>query len=219
MTHSPDAATTDPVQFWNARYIAQRGENGQMWSGRVNATIEQQMVDLSPGTALELGAGEGADALWLAAHGWRVTALDISSVALDVGSAEAERAGLADRVDWVQANLATWSPSTQYDLVMSAFFHSPVNFPREAILRRAVGAVAPGGRLLIVGHGGFPPSSPHAHAADTPQLPTPDEVLHALELPTGWIVESNALIERTTTWSDGTDVDVVDAVLRVRREQ
>lgn len=125
MTREPDAANTDATRFWDERYVSRRTEHGRMWSGSVNATVEQQVAELTPGTALELGSGEGADALWLAERGWIVTALDISSVALEVGAAEATKAGLSDRIEWVQTDLATWRPSAQYDLVLSAFLHSP----------------------------------------------------------------------------------------------
>lgn len=216
MSHQPDAAA-DATRFWDERYVSRRTEHGRMWSGRVNATVAQQVSELTPGTALELGSGEGADALWLAARGWKVTALDISSIALEVGAGEAAKAGLADRIEWVRTDLAAWRPSAQYDLVTSAFLHSPVDFPREAILRRAVSAVAPSGRLLVVGHGGFPPMSEHMHAAEIPPFPSPDEVLSSLDLPTGWVVETNALVERTTKWRDEEDVVLIDTVLRVRR--
>ena len=216
MTDGSDGAR-DATQFWDDRYVGRRTEHGRMWSGRVNATVEDQVAELTPGTALELGSGEGADALWLAGRGWTVTALDISSVALAVGAGEAAKAGLSDRIEWVQTDLTAWHPSAEYDLVMSAFFHSPFDFPREAILRQAVSAVAPGGRLLIVGHGGFPPTSQHVHDTEIPAFPSPDEVLASLDLPTGWVVETNASIERTTRWHGEEDVVLIDTVLRVRR--
>jgi SAM-dependent methyltransferase len=176
---------------------------------------------LPAGTALELGAGEGGDALWLAAQGWTVTAIDISATALAVGAAKAVEKGLAERIDWVQADLASWHPSSEFDLVTAAFLHSPVELAREEILRRAASAVAPSGRLLVVGHGAFPPGSPHAeeHDHDAPPLPTPDEVLESLRLPDGWVVETSALIDRPVTWRDGTAVTLVDTVLRMRRER
>lgn len=218
MTHTHDDAITDPEEFWEARYLTHRGESGRVWSGHVNATVAQQVAGLEPGTALELGSGEGADALWLAAEGWTVTAVDISARALAVGAAEAARQGLAERIEWVQADLAAWQPQAEYDLVTSAFLHSPVELPREAILRRAAGAVAPGGRLLVVGHGAFPPGSHHEHEAeDAPPLPTTDEVLAALELSADWVVETNALVDRPAKWRDGSDVTLIDSVLRVRR--
>lgn len=220
MSPSAEDTVTDAAEFWETRYLTHRDENGRMWSGRVNATVEQELTEVAPGSALELGSGEGADALWLARRGWRVTAVDISEAALAVGRAEAERMGLADRIDWVHADLAAWQPSAEYDLVTSAFFHSPVDFPREAILRRAAAAVAPGGGMLVVGHGPFPPGSGHEHDRDRGALPLPgpDEVLAALDLPPGWTVETNAFVARVTT-RDGAELALTDSVLRVRRDR
>ncbi|GAA2070981.1 SAM-dependent methyltransferase [Microbacterium hatanonis] len=218
MAHSSDEALTDPAEFWEARYLSHRGENGVVWSGRVNAAVEREVSGLTPGTALELGSGEGGDALWLAGEGWSVTALDISANALAVGAAKAAELGLADRVEWMQTDLATWRPSAEYDLVTAAFLHSPVELPREEILRRAVSAVAPGGRLLIVGHGAFPPGSSHDHDREAPPLPTSDEVLASLDLPEGWVVETNESVDREVEWRDQGTVTLTDAVVRVRRD-
>ena len=149
MAHSSDEALTDPAEFWEARYLSHRGENGAVWSGKVNAAVEREVSGLTPGTALELGSGEGGDALWLAAQGWSVTALDISANALAVGAAKAAELGLADRVEWMQTDLATWRPSAEYDLVTAAFLHSPVELPREEILRRAVSAA-----FIVISMGG-----------------------------------------------------------------
>ena len=218
MTTPTENHLTDPAEFWEARYLANRGASGQVWSGKVNATVQRQVADLAPGTALDLGCGEGGDALWLAGQGWTVTAVDISVNALGVGAARAADSGLTDRVSWVQADLAGWQPSAEYDLVTSAFLHSPVELPRDVILRRAATAVAPGGRLLVVGHGGFPPGSNHQHdGQDAPPLPSPGEVLAALDLPRDWTVETSTLVDRVATLPDGTTATLVDTVLRVRR--
>lgn len=214
-----DAEITDPAEFWDHRYLALRGDAGRMWSGRVNATVETEVAGLQPGTALELGCGEGADALWLAARGWTVTAVDISAHALEVAEAQAANRGLARRIHWIRADLATWHPPGLFDLVTAAFLHSPVAFPREDVLRRAAAAVAPGGRLLVVGHGAFPSQMSHEHRAeDHAPLPGPDEVLAALRLPAGWSVETNALVDRAVTRADGEAMTLVDTVLRVRRD-
>ena len=217
MNHPAHEAMTDPAEFWEARYLSHRGENGGMWSGRVNAAVAHQVTGLVPGTALELGSGEGADTLWLASEGWTVTAVDISSHALALAAARAAEQGVAHRIEWVQADLATWRPSAQFDLVTSAFLHSPVALPREKILRRAAAAVAPGGTLLVVGHGAFPPGSGHEDGHDAPPLPTPDEVLASLDLSEGWVVETNALVDRDVVRRDQATVTLTDAVLRVRR--
>ena len=210
------AALTDPAEFWEARYVTNRDTSGKVWSGRVNATVAAEVSGLAPGSALDLGSGEGGDALWLAEQGWTVTAVDISETALAVGAARAAELGLAERVEWVRADLATWHPAQEFDLVTAAFLHSPVELPREEILRRAASAVAPGGRLLVVGHAAFPGAS-HHHEPDAPPLPTSDEVLAALDLPEGWIVETNTLVDRRVTWRDGSELTLSDTVLRVRR--
>lgn len=220
MTHSGHESdpAKDPAEFWEERYRSTRGDDGRVWSGRVNAAVAQEARALTPGSVLDLGCGEGGDALWLAARGWQVTAVDISATALGVGEAEARRRGLEDRIEWVRADLASWEPPSEYDLVTSAFLHSPVDLPREEVLRRAASAVAPGGRLLVVGHGALPPGSKLGHHDhDGPPLPTPDELLSALGLSDGWTTETSALVDRPAVWRDGSDVILVDAVLRVRR--
>ncbi len=218
---APDEHPIEPAEFWEQRCRTHRDERGQVWSGRVNPAVEREVAGLAPGTALELGSGEGGDALWLAEQGWTVTALDISATALAVGAAQAAARGVADRIDWVRADLVSWRPDTEYDLVTSAFFHSPFDFPREEILRRATRAVAPGGTLLIVGHGAPPPglASGHGweHAASGPPLPDPVEVLTALELPNDWVVERSAVVAREATLPDGSIAEVTDTVVRVWR--
>lgn len=205
------ARLTDPSEFWEVRYLTHRGATGAVWSGRVNQAVEREVSSLTPGTALELGCGEGADALFLASQGWSVTALDISANALSVAVARADEAGLA--VDWVQADLATWHPTAEYDLVTAAFLHSPVELDRERILRRATLAVAPGGRMLVVGHGAMPSGS---EDTDAPPLPNLDEVLASLDLPEGWVVETSEVVEREAV-HHGKAMTLVDTVVRVRR--
>ncbi|MEV8266222.1 class I SAM-dependent methyltransferase [Microbacterium sp. NPDC076911] len=215
---SMDDSIKDPTEFWEARYLSQRGESGHVWSGGVNAAVEREVEGLAPGKALDLGCGEGADALWMAAKGWTVTAIDISATALAVGAAAAVERGLSDRIEWVQADLASWHPSETYDLVSAAFLHSPVALPREVILRRVASAVEPGGRLLIVGHGAFPSGAVHGdHDQDAVPLPTPDEVLAALDLPDSWAIETKKHVDRPVAWRDGTDLTLVDTILKVRR--
>ena len=124
MGHPADQTITDPAEFWEARYNTNRGESGHMWSGRVNAAVEHEV------TALDLCCGEGADTLWLAAHGWTVTVINISATALALSAVHATRAELPERINWVQADLATWNPSSEFDLVTSAFLHSHVELPR-----------------------------------------------------------------------------------------
>ncbi|MFA1547111.1 MFS transporter [Actinomadura chokoriensis] len=200
-------------EFWEARYA----EHDHVWSGDPNTILVQEISGLGPGTALDLGCGEGADAIWLARQGWRVTATDISRTALDRAARHAADAGVADRVDWQRHDLATSFPEGAYDLVTALFLHSPAEgMPREAILRSAAGAVAPGGTLFIAGHAGPPPWDPDAHPHV--HLPTADEVLKSLGLPEGeWEVLLSGEHERVQTAPDGRTMTRTDNALKMRR--
>ncbi len=211
---SPSAA-----EYWENRYR----ENPQSWSGNVNAALEREVAGIAPGTALDLGSGEGGDALWLAHQGWSVTAVDIAPAALAIG-AGAQNHG--DDVTWVAADLSEWIPPTTYDLVTSCFLHSTVDLPRDQILRRTAEAVAPGGLLLVVGHSGVPhwvDSAAEGHHHDIGELPSPDDVMATLfdDNPRltrdDWTVLTNALVERPTVAADGTAGAIVDSVLTLRR--
>lgn len=205
---------SEAAEYWENRYR----ENGQSWSGNVNAALEREVTGISPGTALDLGSGEGGDALWLARNGWEVTAVDIAPSALAIGAAAARP---EDRVTWVAADLATWHPDGVFDLVSSCFLHSTVELPRDRILRNAAEAVTPGGHLLIVGHYGVASAAGHAHAMI--DFPTPDEVLAMLftDNPSldaaDWTVVTSALIERSGQRPGGTTHPITDSVLMLRR--
>jgi SAM-dependent methyltransferase len=205
-------------KFWDERY----GESDRIWSGRVNPILEREASRLAPGTALDLGCGEGADAIWLATAGWQVTGVDISGTALDRARVHASAAGVGNRIVWEQHNLASSFPAGSFDLVSAQFLHSPVELPRGEVLRTAAAAVAPGGSLLVVGHFGPPPGSSDAHGGANPhadmELPTPDEVLADLALSdTDWVVTVSELTGRTATGMDGQTRDLVDSILLVTR--
>lgn len=208
---SSDASDASDAELWDERYR----ESRRIWSGNPNAALVREVEGLSPGRALDLGCGEGADAVWLARHGWRVTATDISRVALDRAAEHAVEAGVADRIDWQFHDLGVSFPEGEYDLVSAQFLHSMGDLPREQILRRAAAAVAPGGVLLIVGHAGFP-AWEHDHA--DMELPTTEEVLASLELPEGeWDVLVSAEHERVQNDPDGNPTTRTDNALKVRR--
>lgn len=212
MSHHAEDPTLDPVTYWENRYHGK----GQTWSGRPNAALVREAAALPPGRALDLGSGEGGDAIWLAQQGWSVTAVDISPSALAVAAEGAERAGVSERIRWVAANLATWSPAGEFDLVSAQFLHSPVELPRDAILRRVASAVAPGGILLVVGHADFPPWSSHPH--DEMVLPTAADVWAALALADDeWTVVTSAQVDREAIGPDGTTTMLADSVLTLRR--
>jgi SAM-dependent methyltransferase len=206
-----DEATSDE-EFWNTRY--RQGDH--IWSGNPNTVLVREAADLRPGRALDLGCGEGADAVWLARRGWHVTATDISRVALDRAARHAAESDVADRIDWQQHDLGASFPDGTFDLVSAHFLHSPVDMPREQILRTAAAAVAPGGVLLIVGHAGYP-SWDHEHEPRV-HMPTPEEVLKSLELPDGqWQVLLCEEHERIQNSPDGQPTTRTDNALKVRR--
>lgn len=211
----------DATQFWDERYA----QKEQIWSGRVNQQLADVAATLTAGTALDLGAGEGGDAVWLAGHGWHVTAVDISRTALARAGAAAERAGVADRISFEQHDLATEFPSGTFDLVSAQYLHSPVELPRAAVLQRAAAAVAPGGRLLIVDHAAPPPwAQAHRHQAEDgeehrlPDLPTLSETSDSLGLdPARWQIERCESVEREATGPDGITGMLLDNVILARR--
>jgi 2-polyprenyl-3-methyl-5-hydroxy-6-metoxy-1,4-benzoquinol methylase len=183
---------------WNARYL----ESEQIWSGNPNAALVREITGMTRGRALDLGCGEGADAIWLARQGWSVTGVDVSDVALDRARQHAAAAGV--RIDFALDDLVE-SPG-EFDLVTSFFLHVPEAALRERTLRVAAASVAPGGTLLVVGHSG---TSGHTHL----RLETADEVVGLLRLAAdGWVVEVAADVERAATNGHTTDT-----VVRARR--
>jgi thioredoxin reductase/SAM-dependent methyltransferase len=207
-----DNEAVDMREFWEARY----SESERIWSGEPNAELAREIEDLPPGRALDLACGEGGDAVWLAGRGWHVTAADISRVALERARRHAERAGVADRVDWQCHDLSVSFPDGAYDLVSAQFLHSVGGLPREDILRRAAAAVAPGGVLLITGHSTGAPWEEDSHPGVV--LPAPEEVLAELRLAEGaWKVERCEDHERVQTAPDGTRAVRRDNTVRVRR--
>ncbi|WP_033438772.1 SAM-dependent methyltransferase [Saccharothrix sp. NRRL B-16314] len=192
-------------------------EKGQIWTGSVNELLAREVGHLTPGTALDLGCGEGGDALWLAAQGWTVTAVDVSSTALARGAARATDAGLAARIDWKQHDLARSFPTGTFDLVSAMFLHSAVaaDGERHGILSRAAEAVAPGGVLLIVGHGGWA-TWQHDHPHADHHFDTNAELLESLDLGPRWTVEVDDTVERDMVGPNGEQGTRSDHVLRLR---
>lgn len=171
---------------------------------------------LAPGRALDAGCGEGANALWLASHGWRVTAVDIASSALDRAREHADALPPAPtgHVEWVQADLTASPPAKEhFDLVYSHYVHT-TNSDR-ALLDSLSQAVVRGGTLLIVGH------APQEEG-DHPHRPAPGSHIRAEELaelldPRQWQVIVAEPRTRTVTAPDGRQVTLHDGILRARR--
>ena len=128
---------------WDQRYA-----ESQQWSTGPNALVAELLTDLRPGDAVDLAAGEGRHALWLAGKGWRVTAVDFSDVGLSRGRSQAG----AENVSWVTADVLEWDTAPQsLDLVLVAYLQIP-EADLTGLLTRAVGWLRPGGRLLVLGH-------------------------------------------------------------------
>ncbi|HEX3548508.1 MAG TPA: class I SAM-dependent methyltransferase [Mycobacterium sp.] len=203
---------TDPKEHWEERY----GERDRIWSGRVNTRLAEVASTLEPGRALDLGCGEGADALWLAEHGWHVVAVDISETALQRATTDADARGLGGRIDFQQHDLSDSFPDGVFDLVSAQFLHSMVELDRPRILNRAADAVRPGGLLVIVDHGAAPPWAwklAHHH-----EFPSAEEVLDRMNLDAGaWDQLRVGPVEREAVGPEGETATLTDNLIVLRR--
>lgn len=207
---------TDPryeAALWDQRY----NTPNPLWSGQPNPALVEEVTALTPGTALEAGCGEGADAIWLAQAGWQVTGTDFSAHALARAAGHTPDA-LAGRLTWQQADIRTWTPdddAPRYDLVTASFLHFPSPL-RRAVFGALAARVAPGGHLVIIGH--------HPSDLDTamPRPPKPDIFYTADDLiddlpATAWKAVTRTARPRTTTTPDGRHVTIHDTVLTAQR--
>jgi SAM-dependent methyltransferase len=203
---------SETQSFWDDLYRSR----DRVWSGRANPVLVTLVDSMTPATALDLGCGEGGDAVWLAGRGWRVTATDVSEVALARGRAAAKAAGLDDRIDWQEHDLSKTFPSGSFELVSAQFLQSPIEFARESVLQAAAAAVSPGGLLLIVSHAAHPPwALSHNHDV---HFPSPQETVEGLELAPGeWRVDRAEVAERQATGPDGTVGMLSDCIVAVSR--
>ncbi|WP_165985085.1 cyclopropane-fatty-acyl-phospholipid synthase family protein [Streptomyces sp. YIM 98790] len=210
--HGPAQDAADGAAYWENHYAAR----DQVWSGRVNAPLAEFAANQTPGRALDLGCGEGGDAVHLAGLGWRVTAVDISALALDRTRARVEAAGLADRVTTERHDLSRSFPEGTFDLISAQYFQAPFEFSRPEIFRRAAAALTAGGALFIVDHGAPPPWAGAAHAHH--HFPSAEEIHDGMGLdPAVHRTERLGTIQREATGPDGVTGLLTDNVIVIRR--
>lgn len=217
--------------YWAQIWEGDRAQS--MANSQPNPHLIGETEGLAPGTALDAGCGAGAEAIWLAARGWKVTAADIASAALDRAAARAVAAGVGG-VAWVQADLSVWEPDTSYDLVTTHYAHPSI--PQLELYDRISSWVAPGGTLLIVGHLHHGPSGTGSdghghgaghghddqhqrgkeHAGNHPPAAasaTAAAITERLD-PTRWDVETAREVHRNLSSPGGQQVTLHDVVVR-----
>ena len=199
--------TTFDRDFWEERWSnVLREHSGQIARRPPNTHLTAEAENLRPGRALDAGCGHGSDALWLAACGWQVTAVDFSKAALAHARSTAEALGadIAERIDWVEGDLATWTPQPdQYDLVILLYVHIAGSV--EEMVRRIAAGVAPSGTLLLVGHRPIDPATGAPTPAAGQVQVSVDTAVAALD-PDRWEV---AVAEDRPRAQPGSGVDAV----------
>jgi SAM-dependent methyltransferase len=211
--HAHGAGHVFDEGFWDERYrSAQR-----IWSGNPNPQLVAEVAGRALGLALDVGCGEGADAIWLARSGWTVVAADISSVALERGAQHARDSGpdVCARIEWRQADLLASPPQPDaFDLVSAQFMQLPPE-PRTRLFTALMASVRPGGMLLVVGH------HPSDLATGVPRPPMPERFYSpdqiAALLDDSWTVEVSQARPRPARTPDGTEVTVHDTTLVATR--
>jgi SAM-dependent methyltransferase len=195
------------AEIWDARH----GVHSPIESADADPTLVEEVVAMTPGMALDLGAGDGRNAVWLAGHGWRVTAVDFSEVAIDRGKSLAMAAGVA--IDWRREDLLVWTPPTAaFDLVVLFFIHLPEG-ERQGVYARAASAVKSGGTLLVVGHDRSNLRDGFGGPQDPDVLFTPPDIVR--DLPTGFTVMRAETVRRPGVPSPAP----IDAIVRAVRSE
>lgn len=208
MSKDFEAMQGDAARYWEERYRAASPRT----SGKPGAALQLFAGSLPPGRALELGCGKGDDAIWLASQGWSVVAVEISQTAIHYAAANAQRAGVSDRIAFEQHDLSRTFPEGVFDLVAASFLAA---FPRDAVFRRAAQAVASGGHLLIIDHGS---RSPWSSAPADWRFLTAAETLETLDLDErDWTPVHVDALDREAAGPDGEIATVRDSIIFLKR--
>jgi SAM-dependent methyltransferase len=194
---------------WDERYRASE----LVWSAGPNQFVEAELAGLPPGRALDLAAGEGRNAIWLARQGWRVTAVDFSQAGLDKGRI------LADGLDieWVCADATTWSAEPSYDVCLVAYLQLAAA-ERRAAVRNGYAALRPGGTFLLVAHDSTNLTEGTGGPQDPSVLTTAEDVIADLGGET-FEVQRAGRAERAVPQPDGSTATAYDAVVRLVRRK
>lgn len=197
-------------EFWEQLWTKTLREHADKVASRPpSAYVTTELASLAPGKALDAGCGHGAESIWLALHGWQVTAVDFSTAALAHARAMAEAAGVAERIEWLQGDLATWPvASERHDLVLCVYVHIAGSV--EAMVRRMASGVAPGGTLFMAGHRPIDPAT-GAPSPAANQVQVSVEAARAALDPAEWEL---VVAEERPRAVHGSGVD---AVIRARR--
>ncbi len=189
---------------WDKRYAAV--EN--LWAVKPNRFLVAEVADLPPGRALDLACGEGQNAIWLAANGWRVTGVDFSEVAIEKARVRAARNDVD--IELLCADLVDYEPEpSSFDLVLLLYLHISSD-KRARVHAAASAAVAPGGTFLLLGHDLTNATHGVGGPSDPDLLYTAAEI--AAELP-GLEVEKATTVRRDVA---GESRDAIDTLVRAR---
>ena len=212
----PEEAPTT-VDAWEQRYA----HRPQVWSGRVNAALEEVARTLSPGTALDIGSGEGGDVIWLASRGWQATGLDASKTAVERALAAARTHGLSEgSARFVASDLTDIDEvvgSERFNLVTMSFMQSPASLTRRDILEVVAPLVAVGGLLLLTSHAEPPPWSSGRGPRVYPQPAEEEAAVRAVVPGVAWETLEAEIRTRVHSHAGREPAELRDTVVLMRR--
>jgi SAM-dependent methyltransferase len=202
--------------YWDEHWQDRNGHGGDP----ANPYLAAETRDIEPGTALDAGCGEGAEAIWLASHGWDVTAVDIASAPLARAAERAAKVEVAGGLRWVEADLTTWEPGRRFDLVTTHYAHPEI--PQLAFYDRISRWVASGGTLLLVGHLHTDDAGDHGHGHDHAEHPPAEASATLADIIAGldarrWEIVTADEHSRSLTAGGRRAVPLRDVVVRATR--
>jgi SAM-dependent methyltransferase len=200
----------DAEAFWEAHHA-----NSDATDPAPNQVLVDHAASLAAGTALDLGCGNGGDALWLADHGWSVTAVDIAASALALLRRNALSRGVHALVNTERHDLSSSFPGGSFDLVCASYLHTPFELDRPRVFRRALDSLRVAGTLLVVDHGS---AAPWSWDRDDAHFPPLDAILELIRPdPTHFRATHVEARPRTAVGPDGARAVVTDHIVAIQR--